>query len=184
MAYSRESWLNCYLDDNGVNCWGSNSKYLAEVPSFNGQLQHLESGDHAVCASTETEFKCWGTSEVVQFMPENLDSVSRFSVYDDYACAINNGAVICWGEVENSYSSVPDDLPTALDIEIGPNHICAVVQKAENVTGVECWGDDSLSQSSPPEDLVNPTQLALGSYHSCAIDELGLVRCWGEELPE
>ena len=134
-----------------------------------------------------------------------LASPSAVSVSSGVECALDGGAVLCWGSSANGQTSVPA-LTGPVAVDVGQAHVCAIDDSGVvcwgsgsaapppldnptavsagaahtcvlDDTGVHCWGDDSHGQSTVPP-LENPTAVSAGGYHSCALDDTG-VHCWG-----
>ncbi|RLB52499.1 MAG: hypothetical protein DRJ42_14735 [Deltaproteobacteria bacterium] len=141
------------------------------------------------------------------------DGILKVAVGSQHSCAVREGgAVACWGEniageigvtagpSANRPSEVLDIPGRAIDIAVGSDHSCAVVEPfggGDNV--VYCWGDNGLGQlgdgtgtdsSMPVQALLPGSYSALrvvaGSYHTCviALNQVDMantrdVLCWG-----
>ena len=99
-----------------------------------------------------------------------LSAPSRIAAGGDFQCAIDGGAVVCWGEDSFGRLAVPALVaPTEVDASFA--FACAI-----DASGAVCWGDGAGSFTIPP--LSHPTQISAGSTHACALHDGGVV-CWG-----
>lgn len=127
--------------------------------------------------------------------PAGLTSnVSHLATGYDFACAVQNSALKCWGDGEIVGQST--HLPTTIlnggvtSISGGLGHMCAVQNGA-----AKCWGANSLGQiglgvsnftnidvpTTVPGLETGVTKVAVGDFHSCAIHNGGL-KCWGDNF--
>ena len=83
----------------------------------------------------------------------------------------------CWGYDQYDQATVPPSLPSAVQVDAGGIHTCAVL--ADNT--VTCWGADFDDQSSPPVGLAVVAQVTAGDEHTCALKTDGTVVCWGND---
>ncbi|MBU6154809.1 MAG: putative Ig domain-containing protein, partial [Bdellovibrionales bacterium] len=114
-----------------------------------------------------------------------------------HTCAIQNGAVLCWGDNSlgqlgdgtTTNSAIPVQVPgldsNVTSLAAGAYHTCAIQNGA-----LKCWGDNSSGQlgDGTTTDRLTPvavpgldsnvTSLAAGYYHTCAIQN-GALKCWG-----
>jgi alpha-tubulin suppressor-like RCC1 family protein len=162
--------------DNGVKCWGDNSK---------GQL-----GDNTI---------------IQRNVPVNVSGLSvgiiALATGDHHTCALTrSGGVKCWGD--NSKGQLGDgsvtERHTATDvigldtgvtaIAAGASHTCAAT-----AAGMMCWGDNSNGQlgddaaeslSATPVNVggisAGVTAITAGSSHTCAVTSVGALKCWGD----
>ena len=111
------------------------------------------------------------------------------------ACVIGTDRVWCWGDnsfgqlgdISETYSSVPIQVPTAMaeDIAGSGEHICTIVSGS-----VHCWGyngygelgNGTTNSSSAPVQAAGisggATAVAAGQYHTCAVVYSSAL-CWG-----
>ena len=161
----------CALDDNGLQCWGSDlSGIVSSAPSLVSGVK-VEVGRSHACALDIGGFQCWGSDTFGQISSvPALSGVTDFDVGAGVTCAIHSSGTDCWGENGMGQATVPA-LSSPIDIS-NYEHTCAI---DGNV--VKCWGQNNFGQANPPS-LLNPKQIAVGSVHSCAVDNNG-IRCWG-----
>lgn len=155
---------------------------------------------------------CWGTNSAGQlgagfsslddsYQPETVLGISHVTglgAGDGYACALDDGKVLCWG--------VGDELGTGVDVEVsteplavlglgttrslrsGAIDACAVGSDGR----ARCWGQAGSGQLGflPDQDWqisLVPIQIqldqiddvAVGLGHICALRTDGSVWCWG-----
>jgi alpha-tubulin suppressor-like RCC1 family protein len=179
-------------------------------------------GDFACIATAAGAVYCWGTNEfgtlgdgdasgvssVAPVLPTALDTgVSAIVGGGHHACAIKDGALLCWGA--NWYGQQgtgawggPRRQPGPVtgivsprSVHSGYEHLCAIDGNGD----VSCWGRNDKNQISAqasancdgmpcePQPLRvetlscdQATQVAGGWYHTCALSSTGCVRCRGD----
>ena len=182
----------CVLFDNGeVRCFGS---------AANGRLG---TGSTANAQGAQN-------ARAIDFGP-GRSAVSIDAGYNHTCAILDNGGVSCWGlgsSGQLGYASTQDigdnETPgsaghvnlggrTAVDIELGFRHTCAVL----NDQSTRCWGQGSTGalgyansnsvgdNESPSTGSVNVGEgrhsvaLALGNDYTCALLDNDDVRCFG-----
>ncbi len=217
------SGQNCAIVNGGAQCWGLNSSGQlgnnstssvttpTQVLRLNGGVQAISAGNGFSCALVNGAAECWGTGNAGQIgngstafsylpVPTQVFGLTRgvetVSAGGAHACAIVNGAIVCWGangsgqlgNGTNTTSAVPVlAVPSgAQAVTTGSNHTCALVNG-----GAACWGLNSSGQLGnnstvnsaapfPVPGLTSNVQaLAAGMAHTCAVTD-GAVWCWGE----
>lgn len=170
-AISAGSFHSCALDDNGVNCWGSNGSGRSTPPITLSNPVAVSAGGNHTCALDDSGVQCWGSNTSLQTDVPVLSNASAVSAGSFHTCAVDDTGVKCWGETADGRTTVPYlSNPTA--VSAGESHSCALDER-----GVTCWGSNTLGQSTVPA-LSNPIAVSAGDFHSCAIDDSG-VKCWG-----
>ena len=213
--------------DRRVTCWGSNgsgrlgdaevrSDAAIVVPGLVDVVQ-LAVGREGACARREdgTVF-CWGHPYLTDAygplrppptsgsgMVTGLSGATDISVGTDFACAIVDGRVRCWGgDCQQALdgmgndcgtSSLPREVPGITDatqVDCGNAVSCARLASG----GVACWGSGagasagylgggaSTANPSRVEGITNAVEVAAGEVHACARLADGTVRCWGSHV--
>jgi alpha-tubulin suppressor-like RCC1 family protein len=130
-----------------------------------------------------------------------LSQVSQVSAGTATACAVNAGAVYCWGngalgqlgngQLTTTPTTSPvmvPNLPAVSEVDVGSNSACAVTTAGQ----VMCWGEtadgklgtDRTSLISyagiPVSGLSGAKSVAVGDRFACALKTDGTVWCWGD----
>jgi len=164
------------------------------------------------CAIAAGVVLCWGGNDSGQLgapLSVTSSSVPRqvgtnslsgaatsLSVGDRHTCAVDAGAVWCWGadfagQLGNGGTSPTPDPQRALQsgtsAAAGAEHSCAIT-----ASGLSCWGDNSSGQVNAgvngASELkpvavslpgVSPTSAAGGGKHTCVVGAAGDVTCFG-----
>jgi len=190
-------------------CWGNNnagqipdgstadSLLPVGVPAF-ANAADLAMGEGSTCTrSTSGAVKCYG--QLGKPVSIAVTAAADVALGDGFGCAIENGAVRCWGinsrgqlgNGGNAASKVPVTVPLPMNakaIRAGSDHVCAIL----NDGAAYCWGGNGAGQlgdgfttdrSSPiavrlPKDVAL-VEISLGRAHTCALTAAGAVLCWG-----
>jgi Protein of unknown function (DUF1566)/Regulator of chromosome condensation (RCC1) repeat len=162
----------CSLIDEKIQCWGSNTYGVNDVPALNHPTQITVGKEHA-CALTSEGVKCWGNNDDGQTKVPPLNQPSQISAGALHTCALTLDGIKCWGNNKYGQIEIPI-LSNPTQISSGFYHVCALADD-----GVKCWGINDWGQTVVPV-LIGPTNITAGGYYSCAHTEDG-VRCWGSE---
>ena len=169
---------SCALDDNGVNCWGSDSKGQSPAPTGLIRPRYIATGYDNSCAldDSATGITCWGSNADDKNTPPTLVNPTQVSLGSKHSCALGDTGVRCWGSPENNRTNVPAGLVNPKQVVAGLERTCAV-----DDTDVHCWGGfNSWEENDVPPTLVNPRQVSVGEYHTCALDDsVEGIQCWG-----
>ena len=187
--------------------------YMLEVGGRLLSVAKLSVGSSTNCAITpQGALYCWGENASGQLganvqdfssaTPVLVDGMSQgvthVSVGINHVCAVQTGAVKCWGN--NAYgqigaptsqysSSVPIQVPNLTSgvtaISVGGGHTCAIHNGAAKCWGLNdkrALGNSSTANSHIPVQVVGLTggvvSIAAGMTHSCATHHYA-VKCWG-----
>jgi len=195
-----------------------NSSIPVDVVGLSTGVTFLEAGYMANCAIVNGGAKCWGSNavgvlgnssqwfnfgpDVPSHVPVDVyglsTGVTSISIGYISACAVVNGAAICWGDnsrgrLGNNSNRRDSYTPVGVyglssgvtSITVGDEHACAIVNG-----GAKCWGanrrgqlgNNSDTESNIPVDVIGlstgVTSLVAGGHHTCAIVN-GEVKCWG-----
>lgn len=222
----------CYLKNESLKCWGFNQfgtigngttvqqNAPVQVSGLTSGVKTASVGTHNACAVKNGELLCWGYNGHGQLGGGTVDSaahpapvsvpglstgVTDVAVGYYTICAIQNGALKCWGynafgQVGDGTTTTPKSSPvtlasmnagvTAVAISEGddgsaPQHTCAIKNGA-----LYCWGynaqgqlgDGTTTNRSTPT-LVSGmdsgvTAIAVTEYSTCAVKSSELY-CWG-----
>ncbi|MDX5298109.1 MAG: hypothetical protein LPK85_04065, partial [Gammaproteobacteria bacterium] len=150
----------------------------ALVVSLAAPITDIAAGGLGTCAITNGEVRCWGENGSGQvgnndITNTDLDVPSAALDIDgetpvdlthggEHACVLTaTGKVYCWGESDagqTGQNDVTDDLAplevnfgayTALEIEAGGDHTCAILQPndpLDTTRPIRCWGEGGVGQ--------------------------------------
>ncbi len=178
----------------------------------------LSVGYNFTCAIANGQVYCWGDNSMGQLgngnntsynTPQLVNSgtlsgktVAAVGAGGDFACAIANGQVYCWGNgshgqhgnnttnTTNTPDTVVSTITNVSSLSVGANHACAIA----NGTGY-CWGNGASGQlgngtyndpqrtpaqvagSGPGSALVN--KIFANNNYTCALVIGAVPYCWG-----
>jgi alpha-tubulin suppressor-like RCC1 family protein len=156
---------------SALKCFGNN---------LNGQLGRGSKASTVSVAGVQ-----FPTPEVVQGLSSNVTAVAAGA---DHTCAIQNGALNCWGSNARGQLGVaPATLPESLTpfqvpgLESGVTAVAAGSNRTCAIHGgtLKCWGGYSFSYSPLPVLSLgaNVSAFDLGHHETCAIQDSSLS-CW------
>jgi hypothetical protein len=208
------------LDDGRIQFWGVDRIHGGSVVPADaftpGQYVAFSGGEDFSCGLTPAGgVQCWGFSDMGQLGDgtiatfgirgpvdvTGLDTgVLKISSQADSSCALQAGAVKCWGRNQNGQlgdgTTTTQAAPVtaalggvATDVALSPTHACAVVDG-----GVQCWGmnlegclGDGTTTDRPTPDWVSGLGAGSGvvavtttNGTSCALMSDDTIWCWGE----
>lgn len=169
-----------YGDENILKCWGYNPDGALDVPSsLPGPITNMTLGAHKLCFISNSVLSCYGDTQKIYDVPNNLGPVTMASSGGYHVCAGATDKMSCWGDDVRDAVSVPNNLTNISQIASGFTHACAVA--GDEVT---CWGGTGLIKNvNAGKKMVSPRAICAGGTFSCAIDSFGKVNCWGEKVP-
>lgn len=170
----------------------------------------LHCGENVCCAELTDRYRCWGLPTSATHgdglqrdgsQPEpghELTAVTDMALVLNGGCAVNGGAVECWGRggqgrlgtgsTDDAWFPTPVALPAdAVAVEAFVDRTCALL-----TTGaVYCWGNGAPGDGTTA-DAISPrlvdaggmgsaTQVVVGCSQSCALDSSGQAWCWGSD---
>lgn len=164
----------CALDDFGMRCWdGSDIVISPEV--LKNAIEIDSSSSRGLCTLGDTLVNCIGYP-IDARLPSSFIHPMQIRVGNDFACALDDSGVRCWGEERWGATVVPDSLINPFKISSGFGHVCALDE-----FGVSCWGRNLEGQLNIPNELINPVQISSDGFTNCAIGSSG-VHCWGGSI--
>jgi hypothetical protein len=133
-AISSAGTLQCWNKDTGVDEGAPAGLALTQIDAWGG----------VACGATTTgTVACWTIAlATVEPNTPTLTGVTQVAVGENFACALANGSVSCWGTSsfvapDLRVLSVPTTLGSVRSIEAGGSTVCA----NKTATGeVVCWG--------------------------------------------
>ena len=155
-------WHACGLQADGTaRCWGRN---ISDSLKMSGAL-HI---DGAIA--------CWGQNDSGQASPPK-GSFDEIAAGHFHACALDDSALICWGNGFPDGSETIQGIPPLLAIQAGGNFTCGLTPDAD----MACLnnGDKKLDITPGPF-----TDIGVGLRHSCAIKTNGSVFCSGNHYSQ
>lgn len=222
---SANSDHTCGISSGKLFCWGKNdagqvgngiaSLTPVEKPTQIGTSttwQDISSGQDFTCGIDNGSLYCWGSdfsgqmgnggaSSANVLSPQQVGVSTTWqmvSAGDIHVCAINSGALYCWGSngagatgngVSGGNVTSPIQIgvsTTWTSISAGLNFSCGI-----NTGALFCWGSDSNAQlgngSVSTSNVLSPQQIgsatnwqaiSTAKMHTCGI-ESGQLYCWG-----
>ena len=163
----------CGLQADGTTlCWGRNRSYSLKIPGGNLTLSQISAGLNFTCAlRVNGAIACWGQNDKGQ-ASSPAGRFDEIAAGHSHACALDDGALICWGAGFADGAEDIQGVPPLSDIQAGYWFTCGLTPDAD----MACWhhGDGELAITSGPF-----ISLGLGSHHVCAIRADGSVFCEG-----
>lgn len=143
----------CAISDGQLVCWG-----LADVTQQNFALTgipyDIAAYNDLVCAATSAGVQCFSARDNYNLKtpPAGLTQPSNMAFSSFHGCAVQNGAVMCWGDgaatgddandVARGQGAVPAGLGTVTKVDVGQYHSCALT----NDQTLHCWGEKPIPQ--------------------------------------
>ncbi len=191
----------CAASEMGpIECWGD------PVPGCEGEptpccteaVPRIAVSQQAICVAQDDQIRCCSDDEGPGSAVAPVGIATHLAAGRDYACAVIDGAVQCWGDPGpwigvDGYQ--PDDTPspvelggaTATEVVIANQTTCAIADGR-----VYCWGNDDCDElggvdgdgGPAPLDIADGgsiVALEAGFGHLCALTAQGQVWCWGED---
>ena len=114
---------------------------------------------------------CWGQNDKGQASPPN-GKYDEIAAGHSHACALDDGALICWGNTFPDGAETIQEVPPLSAIQAGGTFTCGLTPNAD----MACWNNHHkrLAISSGPF-----TDIGVGLRHACAIKTDGSVFCSG-----
>jgi len=134
--------------------------------------------------SVDGAIACWGDNDAGQASPPD-GSFEDVAAGRNHACALDDGALICWGKGFPDGAETIQEVPPLSDIQAGAGFTCGLTSDND----MACWnnGDEGLERdfgNDGSELAITPgpfAELAIGLHHACAIKVDGSVFCDLEE---
>ena len=162
----------CGLQANGTTlCWGRNISGSLELPGGNPSETRISAGENFSCGlRIAGAIACWGENKFGQASPPN-GRFDEIATGRRHACALDDGALICWGRDFPEGAAVAiQEVPPLSNIQAGGDFTCGLTPDAD----MACWnnGRNELSITSGPF-----VDIATGLNNACAIKSDNSVFC-------
>jgi alpha-tubulin suppressor-like RCC1 family protein len=156
-------------------------------------------GDGFTCARAGTTVTCWGDNQQGELgttgdVHMNTLTVPAGSVLaggGDGACALGNGANVCWGHGSSTPAQEQNNVPALVAVGFGHAAACGITTGSQRgCWGYPYWGQlgDGVNDGNAlPRSWELGTEpdtygkLATNYGHSCAVTTAGNVSCWGTD---
>ena len=163
----------CGLQADGTPlCWGRNWGGSLKIPGGNPTLSRISAGLDFTCAlRLNGAIVCWGQNHRGQASPP-AGSFAEIAAGRDHACALDDGALICWGAGFLSTSETIQEIPPLSGIQAGAGFTCGLTPAAD----MACWHNADSELAITPGPFIS---LGLGLHHVCAIRTDYSVFCEG-----
>ena len=161
----------CGLQAEGTPlCWGNNISGSLELPGGNPTFRRIAAGLNFTCGlRIDGAIACWGENADGQASPPD-GRFSDIAAGRKHACALDNGALICWGRGFAAAADTIQEAPPLSTIQAGFAFTCGLTPKAD----LACWHDFDEELSITPGPF---TDIGIGLHHACAIRVDGSVFC-------
>ena len=152
----------CGLQADGTPlCWGSNVNDSLNIPA-RLTLSRISAGLNFTCGlRPDRTIACWGQNDTGQASPPNgrFDEVAAGR---DHACALNEGALTCWGSGFTDGAEAVQEVPPLSSIQAGLAFTCGLTPSAD----MACWYLESRELVINPGPFIDT---GIGLHHACAI---------------
>ena len=112
---------------------------------------------------------CWGENNDDQASPPN-GRFDEIAAGRDHACALNDGALTCWGEGFPNGAVTIQEVPPLSAIQAGSGFTCGLTPNDD----MACWRNEDSELTITPGPF---TDIGIGLYYACAIRTDGSVFC-------
>ena len=164
--------------DGAVYCWGRGDAGQREPVAGGGHLALAAGQEHSCAMGGSGLVQCWGGNAGGQTAVPIGATYKAVSAGGDLTCGLDPlGEPECWGGGSDADAFVPLEETVYEQLDVGYNHICALLE-GTGPRKPDCWGTArSLVLSTPVLNRVS--QISAGAGHSCGIGNFGKALCWG-----
>ena len=169
-------WHACGLQADGTAlCWGSDISDSLNIPA-GLTLSRISAGLNFTCGLRDGgAIACWGQNDASQASPPN-GRFDEIAVGRDHACALSDGALICWGSGFPNGAETVQEVPPLSSIKAGFGFTCGLTPNDD----MACWYNHRSELSITKGTFVD---IGIGLHHACAIRTNRSVFCV-EEKPD
>ena len=164
----------CGLKADGTAlCWGSNIRGSLNVPD-GLTFSRISAGLNFTCGlRIDGAIACWGSNNHAKASPPD-GSFDEIAAGRAHACALDDGALICWGRDFPDGAETIQEIPPLSTIQAGAEFTCGLTPDAD----AACWDNRDRELAITPGPFAS---LAVGLHHACAIKVDGSVFCGDED---
>ena len=168
-------WHACGLQNDGTAlCWGSNVSGSLEIPDGYRTLSQIDAGLNFTCGLREDgAIACWGQNNMGQSSPPD-GRFDEIAVGSAHACALDEGALVCWGRGFPNGAETIQDIPPLSAIQAGGRFTCGLTSDAD----MACLSTVDSELAITPGPFID---IGTGLHHVCAIRNDGSVFCDKED---
>ena len=161
----------CALQADGrALCWGHNFSGSLELPGGYPSFTRITAGLNFTCGlRIDGAIACWGLNHLDQASPPD-GRFDEIATGRDHACALDGGALICWGGGFPDGAESIQGIPPLSAIQAGFGFTCGLTPNDAMV----CWHNHSRELSITLGPFVD---IGIGLHHACAIRVNGSVFC-------
>ena len=165
----------CGLQADGtLLCWANNISGSLELPGGNPTFSRVSAGLNFSCGlRIDGAIACWGENNDAQASPPN-GRFDEVAVGRDHACALNDGALICWGKGFPDGAETIQEVPLLSAIQAGSGFTCGLTPDAD----MACWKNIDRELAITPGPFAD---IGTGLHHACAIRVDGSAFCSEED---
>ena len=172
-------WHACGLQADGTAlCWGyDNRSGSLIVPGGNPAFSRISAGNDFTCGlRIDGAIACWGENNKGQASPPN-GRFDEIAAGHSHACALDDGALICWGAGFSDGAETIQEIPPLSAIQAGFDFTCGLTPDAD----MACLNNPSKELATTPGPF---TAIGIGLNHACAIKVNGRVSCVLEDAAD
>lgn len=182
---ARQAPVVCAIDDDGLKCWGKRASLNDRRPAFlplENPGPDFTLADGYGCAIADNKVSCWGqgTDAFALEGDRRLDNPRLLAGGYRFACALQEGGVLCPSSLSLSFSPQPlstTSFDTAYNLLADSSELCVIAQGK-----VECFGsvatDDPFHLRERPINIGNVHLADVYSGRIC-VAGAGQVACRG-----
>ena len=166
----------CGLQAYGsVLCWGNNISGSLEVPGGNLTLSQISAGQNFTCGlRMDGAIACWGENDHGQTSPP-AGRFDEIAAGRNHACALDDGALICWGNGFPNGAATIQEIPLLSAIQASLKFTCGLTPNAD----MACWDNGRRELAITPGPFTELTVFSTWEdlRHACAIKVDGSAFC-------
>ena len=147
--------------DTTALCWGSNVNGSLNFPDRLA-FRQIAAGLNFNCGlRSDRAITCWGENNAGQTSPPD-GSFDEITAGRSHACALDDGALICWGADFPDGAETIQELPPLSAIQAGAGFTCGLTPNAD----MACWNNHAREIRIISGPFAS---LGIGLNHTCAV---------------